>query len=369
MSDFEDALIKNAGGEATQEPTPEETAKPEDTVEDTPQVEETPEAGIESSESTEPEVEASSNEPEALKEEGTESAEESPTETEPEGAQLFEDWDSVENTPEIPEDAVNVDATSVLKDLGFDGLSVEQAQAKIQEMKDASVVDRFEGVPDNLKEAIELAKNDGDWLEFLGVTSVDYNNISDDVLLTNNLAHYFTNAEGVLDREGLEDYMDEMSDVDRQIRARQIRDQLVGQQQLRKQDLERQAEQRRAEADRQLRAALDKAEDIRGFKLTAANKKKIFEGISSGDMIREMFQDKAGNWDWGKVITNYFNHLYGSKADSYMKQRITSSTKKDFLKKLSNVEVEAKPSDLPEATPEQMTAQKQMVKDLLDFSE
>jgi len=78
-----------------------------------------------------------------------------------------------------------------------------------------------------------------------------------------------------------------------------------------------------------------------------------------------MFQGKDGNWDWKKVVKAYFNHLYGDKADGYMKQRITTKAKKEMLNKLSNVQVNPKPSDLPNTTSEEYNPQKAFAKELI----
>lgn len=345
---FDELLIKNAGnGEETPiEETPAEPPVVEE-IEETPVIpEETP---VEN--------------PDEVIEEDTPAAEETPVEEVEEEAELvFDDWDVVEETeePEVADSAV-----TVLSDLGFEGLTVEQAKAKIKELQDAEQVDPLAAVPDNLKKAIELAKQDGDWLQFLSINQVDYSSIDNDVLLANSLVPYFTDAEGNLDREGLDDYMDDMPEVDKNIRAKQLKSDLIRSQEMESQRIEAEAAQRRVEADRELKAALDRTEEIRGLKLKPAHKKKIYEGVSTGQMIQEMFFDKSGKMDMNKVIDHYFNHLYGKQADTYMKQRITSTTKKDMLHKLGNVQVNPKPSDLPGAVPEAYNPQKEFAKSLL----
>lgn len=367
MDSFEELLIKNKGTQEP-EPTPAEPAKPAEPVVEPKKEEITPEAGEEAAIEPTPSEgdQTSSNEPVASSEEGTEPPVEAPTEPSEEGTEtVFDDWDVTE-TPEaeVPEEAVNVDSSVVLKDLGLEGLTVDEAKNRIQQLKDAEGVDPLSNLPENLKQAIKLAQNDGDWLQFLGVNAVDYNSIDDSVLLANSLAPYFTDAEGKIDKEGLEDYMEGMTEVDKQIRARQMKDELIAKQAAQSKQFEVEATQRRVEADRDLKAALDATEEIRGLKLKPNHKKKIYDGISTGDMIKEMFFDKQGKMDFNKVIDHYFNHLYGKQADTYLRQRITSSTKKDMLDKLGNVQVQPKPSDMANAAPEEYNSQKALANHL-----
>jgi hypothetical protein len=359
---FDDALIKNAqGGEGSPENTPTEDTPKAVEPEVVPEVEpKEDDAGI-----SQVEDDTVPNEPDASIEDGTPPAEETPTEEEavPE-VNVFDDWDVVDDSEEP---TVVAEDVTILNELGFEGLTVEQAKAKIKELSDGPAPeDPFAGLPENLKQAITLAKKDGDWLQLLGVNSVDYNTIDDNVLLQNSLAPYFTDAEtGVLDKDGLIDHLEDMSEVDKRIRARQLKDDLIYKQNIESQRIEAEAAKARATADIELKKALDSTSEIKSYKLSSAHKKELYEGISSGKMIQEMFFDKNGAMDYNKVIDSYFNHLYGKKADSFMRQRLASSAKKDLLKKLGNVEVEPKPSGLPEVAPEGYDPQAALAKHLM----
>ena len=276
----------------------------------------------------------------------------------------FDNWDETP-TEEVVDDTETVtepNYADLAKDLGFEAKTKEEIIAKVKaiEATTAQKAEEAAGLPDNLKKAIEIAQLDGDYLQYLGVTSVDYNQVDNAVLVQDQLSRLpsmqLANGEGV-DVEKLAEALEGMTDLDIEMRGNEIKTHLVAQQDTFKANVEREAQVARLEADTNLKASLDKLQEVRGFKLNGTHKKKLYDSISSGQMVQDLFYGKDGKMDYDKVAKIVFDATYGDKVDGFLKQRITTSTKKALLKKVGNVQIEPKAGELPNATNKPRSAQ------------
>jgi hypothetical protein len=282
----------------------------------------------------------------------------------------FDDWDATPEVEEVVTDApVEPNYEDFAKDLGFEAKTREEIIAKVKAIEAATAqkVEETAGLPDNLKKAIEIAQLDGDYLQYLGVTSVDYSQVDNTVLVQDQLARLpsmqLANGEGV-DIEKLAEALEGMTDLDIEMRGSEIKTTLTAQQDTFKANVEREAQAARLEADTNLKAALDKMQEVRGFKINGTHKKKLYDSISSGQMVQDLFYGADGKMDYNKVAKIVFDATYGDKVNSFLKQRITTSTKKELLKKLSNTQIEPKAGDLPNATSKPKNAQQQFADSL-----
>ena len=362
VSPFEQALIDNAGfEEPVVEPEVTEPAVAEPVVE--PVVEPAAAEPTTEEPTVETPEEPSSTEPDSTTvDDSTPPAE--PEISEPEvGTESLDNWDD-DGEPETEPADKDVDSIRILKDFGFEGLTVDQAKEKINKLRETTNVDPFADLPDNLKQAIQIAKDNGDYLEYLGVTSVNYDNVDARILFENNMASYFVDKDGEFDKEGFKDYIDGLDEKEIEIKGKQLKQELIARQQEQTRRLEADAGQRRVQAEKDLKIVLDSVDSIRGFKLKPSHKKIIFDNITSGDMINEMFYDKTGNMDFDKVVKIYFDYKWGDRATKFLQQRMETSAKKELLKELGNVNVTTPPPILPGAVPEKKTAQDLMAEHL-----
>jgi len=268
---------------------------------------------------------------------------------------IIDEWDT---TPVIEaETNTEVDYTALGTELGFEVTSKESLVTKVKELSEQASIDPLARVPEQLKKAIDLAQKGGDYLRFLGVTDVDYSKIDDRTLLENDLAQHFQDETGVVDKEALQDYMESIDEVDLGIRAKQLKSQLIYAQAQESDKLQMEASQRQAVAEQDLKRVIKSVDEIRGFKLNPNHKKMLFDGISSGDMIAEMFYGKDGQLDFDKAVKIYFDYKYGDKANTVLRQRANTAAKKQVLKELGNVNVEVGADGLPDVTPKVRTSQ------------
>ena len=241
----------------------------------------------------------------------------------------------------------------IAKELGIEGTDESDVIVEIRGLRNASkeVADGLANVPVSLTKAIEIAKQGGDYLSYLGVSSIDYENVDGITLLETQLSGLFTNEEGKFDREGYDEYIESLSDKEIEIRGALLKKELIISQQNEQTKLTLEAETRRVEAERELKGVIEATTEIRGFKLGPSHKRDFYKTITSGDIIQEMFYTD-NKMDYNKVIKAYFDYKYGTKADTFLKQRITTAAKKTILKDLSNSNIENVAETLTDAKPE-----------------
>jgi hypothetical protein len=339
MSSFNEALIRNAQAG-------------NDVAQDNPIEVEIEEQEVQAEEAIEPNDELLPQEDaaeEVVQEEEEALVEESPKEDE-DAEQFISDWDALDSESLSDTKSNEIDFKSIAGEIGIQAEGKDDFIAKINELKakaEAEVENPIDSLPENLKKAIDVAKNDGDYMEYLGVTSVNYDAYPNEDIVKNHYANILRNADGTVDIAQVEMILDGMTEAEINVKGIELKNGLKIQQEQRARAIEAEAAQRRVEADKELRAALDGVTDHRGFKLTATHKKQMYEGITSGDIIKQMFHGRDGKMDWDKVINNYANFLYGERQVQFLKQQVASQTKKEVLNRLSNKSVEPKPTASP----------------------
>ena len=328
-------------------------APPEEVAEETPEVEEVVEEIVEEviEEEVANEVPDEVEEPiieSEPKEDDTTEAEESPKVDLLEEDSVISDWDV---PSEEAKDNTTFDFKSLANEVGFEAESKDDFVSKINEMKaKAETPDPMANVPDTLKKAIEIANQDGNYLEYLGVTSVNYDAVPNFDIVQGHYSQLFTKPDGSVDTDLLEMKMDGMTDADIEVEGQTLKSQYKGQQDARTAQIEAETARNREEADKSLRVALDSLKEVNGFKFNPTHKKRLYDGITSGNMIEEMFNGNDGKIDQNKVIKAYSNHLYGEQQSKYLRQQIATKAKKEVLDKLSNKQISPK-TGLPNVSP------------------
>lgn len=200
-------------------------------------------------------------------------------------------------------------------------------------------------IPDQLKEAIEIAEAGGDYLDYLGVAEVDYNKIPDQELLISQVRSYF--PEGEEGDEEVKDWLDSMTPAEQRIQAGRLRRSLEEEKanakeqrlsQIKKSNLEKE-EFIKAEK-RKLKDTVDKMDSISDFKLTKAHKTRIFDDISNGKITEKLFGvSKEGSTNYEKMAEAYFKTVYFDKIVSYLKSKTANESKKKILQETSNANI------------------------------
>lgn len=256
----------------------------------------------------------------------------------------FEDWDSESESETKPTQVPTTpafDFTSFVKDIGFEESDPEKVKSKIKELK--SKPSDLEGVPDNLKKAVELARKGGDYLSFLKVSSVDYSQIKPEVLFEHDVVTKLGEEQG-------RELLDAMTPLQKKLEGTKLKDSMMYQQQLQQQQYETAAEQARREselkkanADKALKSELDKVNEIAGLKLKPSHKQDMYEAITTGRMQKELFfNPENGEYDYKNMMETYFVKKNLPKIIQKIQQSTKTSTKKEVIRELTNPQV--KPS-------------------------
>jgi hypothetical protein len=320
-------LMQSIAGQGREVEHVENVETPEDSVE-TPEVE-IPELGVEEEIET-PEVQEEVETPEAEAEETNE----------------FEDWDWEDETEPTTPEAV-VDFTSVGKDLGVDTIKTKDDLVNyLSDLKTQlteatkSKETSFEDVPEHLKAAIELAKNGGDYLQFLKVKSVDYSKVDPVALYERDVENYFTNpSTGEVDYDKVDSHLDSLPDTEKELRGLKLRNQLVQEQTYLATQLEQKATEQKIRNEQRLKEAIEKTDEVGGIKLKPDFKKKMFDDIQSGKAIKDMFHDANGTYDYNKVIDVYVKAKSYDKMKQILTQKVKTDTKLEVIKDLTNPEI------------------------------
>lgn len=255
---------------------------------------------------------------------------------------IIEDWDDSEDTP--VEETNTIDRKEIYKDVAKE-LNVEVEDSddlnslveKIKQKTQDEISSVMDGVPEQLKEAIELSKKGVDFKEFLQINSVDYNSIPDVDLYANAIADHFRDESGSVNEEKLGEYLDGLSDSEIAIRASQLRGNLINAQESAKNDVIRKAEERKIEAEKGISKALDEFDSVSGFKVNLHQKNKIKSSVVNDTLVKDMFYSN-GKIDYGKIakarfVTDNFDKIVG-----YLRTNSKNEGKRAVVNKMSNVE-------------------------------
>jgi hypothetical protein len=186
-----------------------------------------------------------------------------------------------------------------------------------------------------LKQANEIAKSGGDWRGYLSTESANYKQIADKDLVIQELQNVMGKSEDF----DAEDYVDGMSDAEIRIKGAEIRQRLERQDEVKRQEIIQETTQRKAMIDTGIKDALSRVDDVAGFRVSDNHKSEIFDGLTSGKLIRDMFYTDNGQPDYGKMVDSAFKALYFDKVVGYLKTASANDGKRQVLKNLQNVDL------------------------------
>jgi hypothetical protein len=257
---------------------------------------------------------------------------------------LIDDWD-ITDSPAT--EAPKFDFKELGKALEIDG--VESKDSLVTKVK--SIIDKnkeldkkladYSSIPEQLREAIEVANRGGDYLEFLGISTLDYDALDDRTLVEEELINLglFKRVDGSIDEEALDEYVGSLDERELRVRGAQVRNRFKYEQENQRQTLKKKADDKRNQAISDLRGALDKLDSVGPFKLNPNHKKEVFDLFVSGQMMKELFYDKEGRFDYAKAAKIVFKEKYSEKIEKLIKDAIKSQTKKEVATDLKNVDL------------------------------
>lgn len=171
--------------------------------------------------------------------------------------------------------------------------TVSEKMSKLKQLEESS---SFEGVPDALKETLEIARKGGDWESFIGNSILDPNKYDPIALFETEYervnANRFKKPDGSVDYEALDAEMDSIPDGYKSMQGLTIKQQLAGQQQQRKQAIQAEAikaqqrfSQELSEVAKELPQYFSKEEW--GVNIEPKHAASVVDGIMTGKLVKK----------------------------------------------------------------------------------
>jgi hypothetical protein len=278
---------------------------------------------------------------------------ETPTETpapvNPEAStELEKDWD--DESPETP--AVEVTNSTPSFDFSELGKSIGLGEIKDKDELVTKIksleTKALDGVPDNLKKALELAKQGGDYLSYLGVSQVDYSSVDPVELFKNDLFARIKSMNPQATKQELEDRYTEAlgayAPIQQLVEGQKLQKSYTDYQKSEAIRIEQEARQRKATADAKVKESIDRLEEINGFKLKPNHKAQMYDYITSGQLQKDLFSQDGYNYE--ALVDIAFQRKFGKKATEFLWNKAKTTTKKEIVKELTNPQIE-KPVEKP----------------------
>lgn len=225
-------------------------------------------------------------------------------------------------TPVAPT-APTFDFSDIAKVLGAE--QIQDKAALIEAISTVkSKVDAYSNIPDKLAKAIEIANLNGDYLNYLGVSQIDWGKEDPVQLYENYVINQFTNpSTGAVDFEKVDKLLDRIEEDEKELRGLELQKTYINQQAFQKNQIEQQARIQRQNFESELKRSIDGIADIAGYKLTPSHKQELYSYIVNGEDLKEPSISQR--------VQNAFIKKNFSKIDSFRKQQIRNSVKRELL--------------------------------------
>lgn len=249
-----------------------------------------------------------------------------------------ENWEIDAPVAPVPEPVVQLDVQTLAKELGFESAKTKEELAKAiaeVKIKAEAASKNIEVLPEDLTKAVEIARQGGNYLEYLKVSSVDWSKQDPISLFENWVFDRLAKQNKTV--EEIDAYLDKVDDVDKDLRGRELQMQYTNYQNQQRAAIEAQTRQERQQFENATQAALNSISDVYGFKLSQSHKETLFRDFTSSQIGRALLAQSNG--DFKQALTGLFNVKYGAKIDQFRKQQIKNSTKRELLNEITNPKI------------------------------
>lgn len=293
--------------------------------------------------STTPEKPASSSEPLDDKVNVSDSGE--TTEAKPEAPESEDvSWDSFideKDTPKTQEAKPSFDWSEVGKAVNLPDIKGQEDLTKyidglrknVEDLKSKTIGD---DVPKALVEAIEIARQGGDYLSYLDIADIDYSQDDPVVLFEEEVAELFYNKDGSFREDEYNDYIDSLTPTDKLMRGRQLQRELISIQEQKKAQIKAKAAMEKAENLRKLETAMHSFNKVDNYDVTPKIKKQLFNELATGDFLKQLGIAESGNHNWEKLLNTYFKARYFDAIQQFNTRNGIKDAKRAELNELSN---------------------------------
>jgi hypothetical protein len=264
-------------------------------------------------------------------------------------------WDADDSTEPSTVNAPTIDYSKLGSALKLEGIKSEsdivskfnELQTKLQEVESKKAA-TLEGLPDELKEVIDLAKSGVDWRSYLGASTVDWKKVDPIDLFESEFekSPHYRNPDGTINQDLLNTDLDSIPDAQKAFEGNRMINQKLNEQQYLKNQQAEQARVRKEQSDRALIEATKSLSEILpesqfGVKFEAKHSDYLFKGISSGELLQKHFMSPNGGYDMKKVARTIALAEYGDKMIKFQAEKAKVSAKKEILSSTQNVQLES----------------------------
>lgn len=225
----------------------------------------------------------------------------------------------------------------------------------------------LQGVPENLKEAIEVAKKGGDWQTLVGnaidVSALDSIEVFEREYERRNASKYKL-ADGTIDYEKLDAALDAIPNELKEFQGDAIKQQIAQVQQTKKLQIIQAAERQQMEFKSKLSEATKEISKVlpkESFGITFEPKHSefLYSGIANQSLVKKHLGDVPAELmarlDPTKLVKAIALAEYGDKIAKFQYSQGQVAAKKELLSKVQNVSI---PTGSLPAAPEQTEAEK-----------
>jgi hypothetical protein len=186
---------------------------------------------------------------------------------------------------------------------------------------------------EHLEKANDLAKNGGDWQQYLGISSIDYNNVPDESML---VEAWLRPSLGD-DNEKIAEHLNGMTDSEKKLKAGEIRASIINDQEKQLQSIRQEAMERKRKVDEGLKKQLGETKEMFGVKVTAKDRKEMFDSLTSDNgFINETFFNKDGSMNFKSMSELAFMHKNIGKIVKLNVQNAKTQGKKQVIEEATN---------------------------------
>lgn len=240
-----------------------------------------------------------------------------------------------------PDDFV-VKHSEKLQELGFEAKSADEFFEKVKsltsELTEAKTQVETVFANPMLKEANELARQGGDWQQFLAISEVDYDGIPD-----SSLVLYDVKAN--MGEQEANDFVEGLTEEQLKVYATKVRNELKRGQEAKKQEIKAKAQEYQQWFDNGIEQAVKSVSVVGGVKVPEQSRTKIAKMLTSfnpktnaTEFNTKYFLNEKGQPDFKKMSeVAYKLELFDAVVDA-AKKKAKVEGKKELIKTVSNVQ-------------------------------
>lgn len=253
-------------------------------------------------------------------------------------------WDDfIDDSPAPVDDSAtkSLDWSKLSVDLGLETpvKSFDDLRSALKQVVDENKALKERGVenlPAELKEAIEVARQGGDFYTYLGLVQEDYKSIPPEELFEEKVAELFYNEDGSFNETEFNEYIESIPLADRKFRGLQIRNELIRLQEEAKRAYKQRIDAQKFENLRKLEASLNNFSKVGNFEVTPKAKKQLYSDLASGKFYQELGISTDGNHNWDRLLEAYFKFKYFEPIQKFTAIEARKAKTRQDLDGLSN---------------------------------